>query len=260
MKDRFLITAFFSILCSFSFAQEERISSKQFYPEDRRWMLSLSYGANFDLYKPNSSPYSGLSDTRKNDACLFAKYKIVHLFSDKFGWFADLQINCFWEKRSEYLEELQSEGLPGLIEGVFEGFGKVFSFPHPSVSAGMLYRIEHGRWKIHPEIGIGYGTHLWGREKERSKTDDNGVVNSVFYKQDGSSLFMTFGISASFFVSRRCFFTLHTNFQQPLQKSGAKLIRSKDEVEVENISYRSANIGKSINVDLGFGFTIGKKH
>lgn len=254
MKNRLLLSMLFVIACLFTFAQNaQKKILKEPYPENRRWIINFSPGVNFDLFSPGSNPYSTLPGTRRNSVFSF-KYKITHLFSDKLGWFADIQMNFYHERPSEYLNEVQSD----LITSLIQAFGELFAFGHPSFSAGMLYRIDHGRWRINPEVGLGYGYYLLNRDREKTKTD-NGVENSAYYKQRGHSLFMSFGVSANYFISKRCFFVLHANFQQPLQKSGADFIRLKDKVEVENISYKTTNIGKSINLSLGFGFTFGKK-
>lgn len=242
-----LFLLFFICFCSSSYAQ----SGKSVYPEDRRWMLSVNSGVNVNLLYTSSNPYSELFSSRK-DAGFSQGYRLTHLFTKKFGWYANLQLNVYREDQSEYYDS-----------HIGEDIARVFALPfialHPSFDMGMVYRLEHGRWKIHPELGVGYSYYLETGDRDRDFSRKNGVRKSIHYKQHAAPLFMNAGFSANYFVSRRCFFSLHASYWQPLQKSYARLITYENDVEVDRISYKTSKVGRSINASLGFGFTVGKR-
>lgn len=261
MKSQLLLFIF--CFCPFlSYAQAEGPNAKKtFYPEDRRWMLNvITLGTNIDLSGSSSNPDSELLGSRPA-AAFMVKYGVTHLFSKKVGWYANIQIDNFWDRRSEYYNDLASdELLSALFESIGESLGELFLFMHPSFNAGLVYRIEHGRWRLHPEIGVGYGSFLQNREKSKSKTDDKGVEHRLTYKQRASSLYMNVGLSANYFISQRCFFVLNAGFKQPLRKSRAELIHTKNEVEANRLAYETNRLGRSLNLSLGFGVTIGRNH
>lgn len=241
-----------------SYAQSENlITKKSRYPEDRRWMLSVGIGTNVDLSGSSSNPYSGLLESR-TEVAYMQNFRLTHLFSEKVGWYVDMQYNIYWNRRSEYLNNMTS--VTDIIETFFEAFANVFHFIYPSADAGLVYRIEHGRWKIHPEAGIGYGIYLMSKNNSKDKTDKDGAEYRITYKQRAESLYMNVGVSANYFVSDWCYFVLKAGFSQPLQKSYAELIQTKNDVQEDRVYYETSRIGRNLKASLGFGFLIGKKH
>lgn len=242
-----------------SFAQNETFNAtKSLYPEDRRLLLNMALGTSFDLSGSSSNPYADLLGSRQKVAFM-QKFRLTHLFSKKVGWYGDVQLDFYRDRRSAYLEDFNYDNpFVGLLLSIGEGLGEAFRAIHPSAGAGLVYRIEHGRWKIHPELGVGYGVHLSSRNKSKTTTGDDGIEYSATYRQQGHSLYMNAGISANYFISRRCFFVLNAGFRQPLQKSYAELTTSADGVEVEKLYYETSRIGKTLNLSLGFGFTVGR--
>jgi hypothetical protein len=251
MKSKLL----FLILCFYPFLSY----AQSLYPEDRRWLLNVAEGANFDLSGSSSNPNSELLGSRPS-AVMMAKYRLTYLFSKKVGWYADTQFNVYSDRQSSYHNNLMPDNIiMVLLESITEVFPEVFLSFHPSLGTGLVYRIEHGRWKIHPEVGVGYGIYLHSREKSKTTMYDN-VEHGLTYKQEASSWYMDVGVSANYFITRRCFFVLNAGFKQPLQKSHAELIHTEDGVEVDRLYYETSRVGRSLNVGLGFGFTLGKNH
>lgn len=247
----------FCLICSClsAYAQDAK---RAVLPDDRRWLLTIAAGTNIDLSGSSANPYSELLGSRP-EAVAMVKYRLTHLASRKIGWYADIQFNLHYDRRSEYLQSLAAEGIfAGLIEAFVEGFGEMFAFMHPSLGGGLVYRIEHGRWKIHPEAGLGYGVYLFNREKSKT-IEKYDIEHHATYKQRASSWYMDVGLSANYFVTRRCFFALNAGFRQPLQRSYAEFVRTENNVEVERLRYETSRIGRSLNLSLGFGFTVGKK-
>ncbi len=242
-----------------SFAQNETLSTtKSLYPEDRRWLLNMASGTSFDLSGSSSNPYADLLGSRQKVAFMH-KFRLTHLFSKKVGWYADVQFDFYRDRRSGYLDDFDyDDPFIGLFLSIGEGLGEAFRAIHPSAGAGLMYRIEYGRWKIHPELGVGYGVHLSGRNKSKTSTDRDGIEYSATYRQQGHSLYMNAGVSANYFISRRCFFVFNAGFRQPLQKSHAELTTFTDGIEVEKRYYETSRIGRTLNLSLGFGFTVGR--
>ena len=252
----FFIICFHPLL---SYAQSEDLTSKKsLYPDDRRWLLNVASGTSFDLSGSSSNPYADLLGSRQKVAFM-QKFRLTHLFSKKIGWYADVQFDFYRDRRSRYLDDFAyDDPFIALFLSIGEGLGEAFRAIHPSAGAGLVYRIEYGRWKIHPEIGIGYGVHLSGRNKSKATTDQDGMEYGATYRQQGHSLYMNTGVSANYFISRRCFFVLNAGFRQPLQKSHAELTTFTNGIEVEKRYYETSRIGRTLNLSLGFGFTVGR--
>lgn len=253
-KFTFLILFTFSYF--FAFAQNE-FSLRSFSAYNKYWKLDCSIGSNFNIPNSSSNPDSKLFYSRPESAPMVS-FKITHLFSEKWGWNASVQINHFDEKKSEYSAQ---SPLGDFIEELF--FDKLFwpvSVMHPAIEACLVYRIENQKWNIHPAIGIGYMCHLFDREATTTSIN-NDIKTVTIYKQNASIPYISLGISADYFVTKRCFLTLNTNYKQPVTKSSAELYQTIDGIESSRISYKTSSEGRNINVSLGFGFTFGRsKH
>src|SRR5690606_32620088 len=133
------------------------------------------------------------------------------------------------------------------------------AYTKPSIETGLVYRLERKRWNLHPGIGVGYSTYLPDRIRKRTRTDQNGTVQEVFYNQDASMLTINAGFSAHYFVTPRGFITLNVHFQQPLQSSSAELSRTSDGVETYRRAHRTAGIGRNATLGVGYGFIFARK-
>jgi len=249
MKIRFFFIIFFCF-GAFSYAQQTQTGIYQSNGRDKIWLLDITAGANIDLIRSGSVPESGLLGS-KPEVVPALGIRLTRLFSDKIGWYTSLHINLFKSKKSEYS--------PSSIGGeVVEAFVDALLFPFtriaPALDAGIIYRFERDRWKIHPGVGLGYMYYL--PDSESSKTFMiNDSEQSVSYRQHAAPLFLNVGLSVRHLLSRRGSLVADINFQQPLQNSHAELISHINGIETERKSYRTSTAGRNINFSLGYGIT-----
>jgi hypothetical protein len=247
----FFLSAF-SCLYACSQDQDRGIKEGKSKLYDTCWLLDFSVGTNIDMINSSSNPYSKLLGSRSKVASTIG-FKLTHLFSKRIGWYANLQMNFYEEKKSQYLE---SNDFGDFTEALYDKLFWPISILRPSVDAGFVYRIEQDKLKAYPSIGIGYVSYLPYRNSSESETNEDGVQSNITYKQRASSLSLNLGLSVNYYFSEKSFFVLNTSFLQPLQKSYARLTHTVNDIETENISYKTITAGRSLNISAGIGFAL----
>lgn len=246
------------LLCASTsiFAQYSYYAERQYKPYDKYWQVDFAFGSDFDLTYTGSRENASVLSTRPT-AAPFLNFRSTHLFSKKVGWYANVQLSLYYQESAE-LFEIPTSIIDDFFIGLGEGLSEAFSLPHPALDAGFVYRIETGRFRIHPSIGLGVNGHMYNSTKERSATKNN-VTYTVKYKQDASYLFAGLGVTASYDISNKSYLLFRANYRQPLQKTKARMIYLQDDVEKENIYYESWTPGRNLNLSLGYGFRFGKR-
>jgi hypothetical protein len=217
---------------------------------DKKWLLDITAGANIDMIRSGSSPESKLLGSRPNIVPVVGM-RLTWLFSDRIGAYAKLHYNLYKSEKTEYAQS-------SIIGEILEVLADHLFFPasrlYPSLDAGVVYRLEQDKWKIHPGIGIGYIRYLPDNNSSRTWLKDESE-ETISYKQRASPIFLNMGLSTRYLVSQRGSLVLDINFQQPLQKSYAELTTRIDGVETDRKSYRTSTVGRNINVSIGYGIT-----
>lgn len=237
-------------LTSYQLAQETPLQAQRLNSRHGGWLLDFTTGANVDLIRSGTSPESGLLGSRP-DVVPALGFRLIHLFSDKFGGYAKLHFNLYKRKGSEYTQ-------PGMIGEILEAFADKVFWPvsriNPALDGGIIYRFEHDRWNIYPAIGIGYMYYLPDSKSSGTRIK-NGTEYSVSYKQDASSVFLNTGVSVRYLFSYRGSLVFDVNFQQPLQSAHAELTSHTNGMETDRKSYRTSTAGRNVNISLGYGLT-----
>lgn len=247
MKERLLFILFLC-LCSLSHAQEfELKQTKAWVPYEKRFLIDVRLGANFDLFHRSDHSDSRILSSKKSTTPTY-DISMSYLFSKRLGWYGNLHMNFYKERFPDEVHSI----IDDLINEFFKEFFGSINRLHPSINAGMLYRIEKGRWGIYPRAGVGYMAYLSDRKSTKNKKK-NGQEISMSYRQKARPLFAEMGVSVNYYASKSTFFTVQAGYQQPLQKSSAQLIYTADGVETENIHYRSRSIGRNIKLSTGVG-------
>lgn len=244
-----LILFLFICMGTLSYAQQTQNSPSN--NREKKWLIDVTAGTNIDLIHSSSNPESKLLGSRPDVVPVFGS-RVTWLFSNQTGVYAKLRFNLYKSKRSEYNQQ-------GIIEEVLETiFLDHIFFPvsrlYPSLDAGIIYRFEQDRWKIHPGIGFGVMGYLPDSESSRTRKENNSEL-SVSYKQHALPIFLNMGLSTRYSISRISSLILDINFQQPLQKSYAELITHTDGVETDRKSYRTSTAGRNLNISIGYGIT-----
>jgi len=211
----------------------------------------FSIGASVDLASSGGKANAELVGSRQNVA-FSSNFRLTHLFSSKLGWYAALKLDLLKEKKSPYYDGIPvGEMLMQLFYGGYT--------PAVAAEGGLVYRIEKGRWDIHPRMGFGYGIFLLDRDSDKSKPLENGTVQRNVYTQRASGALLSLGLSSHYFINKRSFLSFNIGFQQPLKSSYGQLDTFLNDVPAESKRYSSAGIGRDLNFGVGYGFTIGKR-
>lgn len=219
-----------------------------------QFKLDFTIGPNFD-----TSPGSGQENQDifggRPAVSPFLGIRATHLFSNKVGWYAGINLN--------YYKEIKPTGYkPTGLETFFDDFGNALfgpiSYVKPSVNLGVLYRIESANWSIHPSLGIGHDSYLGDKSTSRSKTNQEGQKYELTYDRKSSLFTAHLGLSMNYYVSRKTYFAVNGSFHQPLQAATAQLIETTDGTEISRADFRSNNVGRGIFLGVGFGFVLGK--
>jgi len=211
--------------------------------------FELTTGANFDLmYRGSDRKYDLLST--KPSTVPAVGMKLTHYFARKWGWYTQLQFNFYNSKRAK--------GIGSYTAGEFvEDLAKALLAPafltRPSIDAGVVYRIETVRWRLHPQVGFGWLSYLEPRSMEKRKTVNQEEI-SIKYKQSANPMVANVGLSLNYFFSDRLYLLLNANFQQPLQKSWAEMTYFTNDIESKKVKQQSITAGRNINFHAGVGF------
>lgn len=212
--------------------------------QSRPWRFLVSPGVNLDLSGSSSDPNSALLGKRPTAASLL-EFQLMYPISRKIEGYIRLQMNMYKDKKSEY------SGLPNGFEDIFSSIFWPISTIHPSFDTGVRYRIGWNRWSVHPGVGIGYSYYLFRRSGTKGVGSGEGAY-TLSYKQRAESVFVNAGIAVRYATKGIGFLSLGVDYQQPLQKSHARLTRIENGMETTLI-YRTSQLGKSLNISVGYG-------
>lgn len=214
----------------------------------------LTIGGSIDLSKSEpTSDFRLLSD--RQDFALASGIRITHLFSDKFGWYAGVNIDYLKSQKSPYYQGSYKNIIEEIITLIF--FDKLFI--GTALEAGGVYRIEKGRWDINPRLGFGHGYFIADLDSDKSRTLEDGRVFRGVYKQRSASTLMNVGVTANYFFTKKSFIVFNLGLQQPLGKSYAEYTTYMDDELIGSQRRTASIIGRNLNFNVGYGFTIGKR-
>ncbi|WP_442592018.1 hypothetical protein ACSBL2_12410 [Pedobacter sp. AW31-3R] len=234
-----------------SFAQSEK---KENYLNNYV-KFDLSLGQNIDIPPSAAEKNAGLLGSRNRVVPFFAA-KATHLFSEKFGWYGNLRIDFYKERKAEIYEE---NVFGKFFEDIFNSILGPISKIKPAFDAGMVYRIEQKRWSLMPSLGLGYASYGSNRFSSQTQTNDSGESVKLTYRQKAAFLSGNIGLSGTYYVGQQNYFTLNAGYQHPLQSSTALLIKEINGVEKERTSYRTNDAGRNIIIGIGYGVVFGSR-
>ncbi|MCC8187440.1 MAG: hypothetical protein LIP08_08005 [Bacteroides sp.] len=243
-------------ICALSSGQDTPVrKNSPLIPARKQLQLEFTTGATFDLIHRGSDPNAAYFGSKKPNTPQVG-FKITHLFSDKIGWYIHTQFNFYKQKDPENYQ-------PGIVDEFWKefmkwAFGPIHYYTHPSFKAGFLYRIEKQRWRLHPHIGFGYAAYLPNVDRKKTTTSQ-GHSKTSHYKQRVNTMIMDLGLSVNYYLTGNTYLLVNASYQQPLQKSYARLTTTVNEAETENIYYTVSTAGRNINTQVGIGFSLWRK-
>lgn len=233
------------------YAQTDTLKSRNRHAVKFEFFL---LGIEGNLAKKGTLGDERLLSERPNFAYTGA-FRMSHLFSDKFGWYAGLRMDYINEKKSTYYNASIGKQIGEVVGKIFFGG----SLPSAMVDLGAIYRVEKNRWDIQPRLGLGLGYFIQDLDSETKIILTNGSTNRSVYKQRSGSLALNMGLSAHYFLTRKSFISLNADLRQPLNKSYATNTSYINDKLIAERKESSISLGRDFNVAVGYGFMIGKR-
>lgn len=247
----FFLLILFPALPFTIFAQNEKNGSAP----NSYFKLDFLIGPNFDFSPSSHQENAGLLSSRPRSVP-FGSFRATHLFSKKYGWYAGMRIDYYEERKpTAYIQSGIEKVLDAFLNELLGPLAKI----NPAVDLGMVYRIERGRWSLHPSVGLGYSSYAPDRSASRTRTNDDGEDISLSFRETASFVTANVGLSANYFLTPRSFLVINAGYQHPLQSSSALLTEQVNGVETVRQSYRTTSAGRNLFFGIGYGLVLGNK-
>lgn len=225
-------------------AQEIDQASKEMHKTESSglpFMMSFSIGSNFNTGGSDHAEWFG---SRADVATQFDWRMNVSLLGQ---WCAylDLGVSFF------NLQTVDSgENMAGVvIDKLFPGLSKI----KPSLSTGITYVVEKGKWQLMPKAGIGWTS---AGNSNKTKSADGKIYQLEINR---SPLFFNTGASIGCHTSNLCSFILDINYRCPLQGCKATYTTTLPDLPPVTEVMKSRSWGNDLSVSLGIQLQLGKK-
>lgn len=200
----------------------------------RPFMMSLSIGPNFNT---GGSDYPEYFGTRP-DVATQLYWRMSGAFTRHWGTYVDLGVGFFRVETNDWAQDL----MEAIVDAMLPGITRI----KPSVSAGINYLAEKGRWQFIPRAGIGW----MDSGHSSDSTQKRGEKVSTF-KVARASWFANAGASFGYRTSKVCSFILDINYRYPLQACKATYTtQSPEEAPVTKV-WKSRSWANDLSVSLG---------
>ncbi len=204
--------------------------------------LYIGGGMNTNLARFSSNQPAAALFAQRTAIAPYYDCRLTHLFSPRFGWYADIRLKFFDMQSSNPL-------IDALLDLLIPGITKI----HPACSAGLVYRFEGERWQCYPRIGI--GKSYYGGDYEKQSTWDKRTHEEWCRS---SSLCMNLGVSTQYRLTPKIALMMDIFFQEPLTRAKSYLIDKNDGITLQEYAYSNRSIGRELNASLGIGLWFGK--
>lgn len=249
MKQLFLSLISIVLLTTAHAQQKQEVSDRFLKPYARYMQIDFSAGTNLDMIsEQDTRAGSSLLSARSSGSAPFVKATFSHFPLRRAGWYGSFQINFYDEENTGLVKSgLIEEAMTALLKGMT---GPLTSM-HASYDLGVIYRIEHSRWRLHPKAGLGQFGYLMKKEGYKANNEWR-----LTYTQKAEPLCLNLGVSGSYFISRRVYLASEVQYQKPLQESKAEVLYSTGNTETSKVSRRISTAGRCVNIGVGLGVLI----
>lgn len=209
----------------------------------RPFIWSFSIGPNFNT---GGNDYSEWFGSRAKVATQFDGRMNVS-FARHWCAYLDFGITFFKIQTNDSGENIAA----ALSDKIFPGLSKI----KPSISVGVTYIAEKGRWQFMPRTGIGWMSVGYSN---KTKTIDG---KDYQLEIDRSPMFFNMGTSIGYRTSNPCSIILDINYRCPMQSSKAiSTITSSDLPPViETMKSRSWTNDLSVSLGIQYQLEMKKK-
>lgn len=209
--------------------EKSKITSSQ-----RPFMMSFSIGPNFNT---GGSDYSEWFGSRANVATQF-DWRMNVSFARHWCAYLDLGIS-FFKIQTNDLGENIAEAL--MDKFLFPGISKI----KPSISTGITYIAEKGRWQFMPRAGIGLTS-----AGNSNKTTSIGE-KTYQLKINRSYMFFNTGASLGYRTSNLCSVIFDINYRYPMRSCKAIYTTTVSDLPPVAETMKSRSWANDLSVSLG---------
>lgn len=213
--------------------KKQKIESLQ-----RPFMMSLSLGPNFNT---GGSDYSEWFGSRADVATQF-DWRMNVAFARHWCAYLDFGVTFFKVQTNGLDENIATV----LLDDLFPGLRKI----KPSISAGVTYIAEKGRWQFMPRTGIGWTSAGY---VDKTKTIDGKEYQ---FDIDRSCVFLNTGASIGYRTSNVCSVILDISYRYPLQSCKAVYTTTSPDMSPVTKTMKSRSWANDLSVSLGIQFQL----
>lgn len=179
---------------------------------------------------------------------------VGYAFHPRWAAYVELASNLYDNERPAFYDQdvvgLHGEDIIGAIFGAFE-------LIKPTVSTGIMYRLQTNKWEFSPRLGLSYTLNDWDRDRELKLKEENIRVD---YQSWGSAVGIKYGLDARYWVSKKGYLLLQLLSESPLQKVEATATYFKGEEIMKTDRARSSALGQNLYFQVGYGFTFARRY
>lgn len=209
--------------------EKSKIASSQ-----QPFMMSFSIGPNFNT---GGNDYSEWFGSRANVATQF-DWRMNVSFARHWCAYLDLGIS-FFKIQTNDLGENIAEAL--MDKFLFPGISKI----KPSISTGITYIAEKGRWQFMPRAGIGLTS-----AGNSNKTTSIGE-KTYQLKINRSCMFFNTGASLGYRTSNLCSIIFDINYRYPMRSCRATYTTTVSDLPPVAETMKSRSWANDLSVSLG---------
>lgn len=205
------------------------------------FMMSFSIGSNFNT---GGSDYAEWFGSRADVVTQFDWRMNISLYRQ---WCAYLDLGIsFFNIQTDNLGENMASAV---IDKLLPGLSKI----KPSISTGITYVAEKGKWQLMPRAGIGWAS---AGNSNKTKSADGKIYQLEI---DRSPLFFNTGASIGYRTSNLCSLLLDINYRCPLQDCKATYTTTLPDLPPVTEVMKSRSWANDLSVSLGIQLQLGKK-
>ncbi|WP_294547767.1 hypothetical protein [uncultured Bacteroides sp.] len=209
--------------------EKQKIESLQ-----RPFIMSFSIGPNFNT---GGNDYSEWFGSRANIATQF-DWRMNVSFARHWCAYLDLGITFFKLQTNDLGENIATALIDKLL---FPGLSKI----KPSISTGITYIAEKGRWQFMPKAGIGW---MSAGYSNKTKTIDGKEYQLEI---DRSPMFFNAGASIGYRTSNLCSVILDINYRCPIQSCKATYTTTSLDLPPVIETMKSHSWANDLSISLG---------
>lgn len=210
----------------------------------RPFTMSLSVGPNFNS---GGSDYPEWFDSRADVVTQF-DWRMNISFARHWCAYLDLGVSFFKIQTDDLGENIAAAVVDKFL---FPGLSKI----KPSISTGITYIAEKGRWQFMPRAGIGW---MSAGNSNKTKTIDGKEYRLEINR---SPMFFNVGTSIGYRTSNICSVILDINYRCPMQSCKATYTTTASNLPPVTETMKSRSWTNDLSVSLGIQFQLemGKK-